>query len=139
MSGSAIQAPADDVVAVVREYYRALEAGEPLASFYATDAEAGELGPVVKIGSGEGEVVTGYDAVATEVERVRRSFARNRLESRGLVAHSAGQVGWFVDQVWWSGIADGQPFASLSRWTGVCRRVSGGWKLIQLHVSEGIS
>lgn len=139
MSGLATPTTADDIVALVREYYRALEAGEALTSFYATDAEAGELGPVVKIGSGEGEVFTGHDAVASEVERVRRSFARHRLESRGLIARGAGDVGWFVDQVWWSGMADGQPFASLSRWTGVCRRVSGGWRLIQLHVSEGTS
>lgn len=127
-----------ELVALVRGYYRALETAGPLSPFYATDVEAGELGPVVKIGSGIGELVVGTGPVTAEVERVRLSFAHNRLESRGLVVRRRGDVGWFVDQVWWSGEVKGQPFASLTRWTGVCLRCPRGWKLIQLHVSEGL-
>lgn len=125
---------------LVRAYYRALEQGEPLDEFYATDDEAGALGPVVKIGSGEGEVFTGYSAVASEVARVRATFAHNRLESRGLRVRRTGDVAWFVDLVWWSGLAAGKPFASLTRWTGVILRLADDrWKVVQLHVSEGVT
>ena len=123
---------------MLRAYYDALERGEPLDRFYATDAEAGALGPVVKIGSGNGEVFTGFAAVSAEVRRVSRTFRRNRLQSRGLTTRASGDVGWFFDQVWWSGEEEGQLFASLTRWTGVCLRCPSGWKLLQLHVSEAM-
>jgi hypothetical protein len=83
-----------------------------------------------------GEVFTGYEAIAAEVRRVSAGFSQNELESRALVARRRGDVAWFADQVWWSGVAEGAPFASLTRWTGVCVRCTGGWKLVQLHVSE---
>ena len=126
-----------DVEGLVRDYYRALEGNQPLAGFYATDAEAGAFGPPVKVGTGDAEVFVGYQAIAGELERGAATFARNRLGSRALLAHRRGDLGWFFDQVWWAGEADGQPFASLTRWTGVCVRCPGGWKLVQLHVSEG--
>ena len=132
---------AAEVEALVRGYYRALERGEPLPPFYATDTEAGPLGPVVKIGTDAGEVFTGHAAVAAAVDRVTATFARNRLESRALLVRRAGDVAWFFDLVWWSGEAGGPPgapFASLTRWTGVCLRTPAGWKLLQLHVSEGV-
>jgi hypothetical protein len=122
--------------ALVRAYYRALETGAPLSGFYATDEEAGDLGPPVKVGSGAGEVFVGCIAIAAEVARVTASFAENRLQSRGLVVRQRGDVGWFADQVWWSGRTEGKDFASLTRWTGVCLRAAAGWKLVQLHVSE---
>ncbi len=129
----------EPVARLVRAYYQALERGEPLAGFYATDEEAGTLGPVVKIGSGEGEVFAGFDTVAREVARVSATFARNRLESRALQVRRAGDVAWFTDLVWWSGESGGEPFASLTRWTGVCIKLAGDhWKLVQLHVSEGV-
>jgi hypothetical protein len=121
---------------LVRAYYAALERGAPLEGFYATDAEAGDLGPAVKIGSGEGEVFAGYDAIAAEVRRVTSTFAENRLDSRGLEVRRRGDVAWFADQVWWSGVADGTPFASLTRWSGVCLRCADAWKFVQVHVSE---
>jgi hypothetical protein len=133
--------PADaghDAADLLRRYYAALETGAALAPFYATDEAAGELGPVVKIGSGSGEVFTGFGAISAEVERVGAHFARNRLESRALIVHRAGNVAWMSDLVWWSGEVDGQPFASLTRWTGVCRRFDDGWRFLQLHVSEGV-
>ena len=52
------------VTALLLAYYRALESGAPLAPFYATDAAAGDLGPVVKFGSGKGEAFRGSAAVA---------------------------------------------------------------------------
>jgi hypothetical protein len=140
------------VTALLLAYYRALETGAPLAPFYATDAAAGGLGPVVKFGSGKDEAFRGSAAVAAEVTRVGATLSANRLESRALTARRRGDVGWFSDLVWWSGVegaADdrrrlagqgGQeaPFASLTRWSGVCLRLPEGWKLLQMHVSEEV-
>lgn len=123
---------------MVRAYYRALEEARPLAPFYATDAEAGALGPVVKIGTEAGESFSGHDAVASEMGRVSASLLQNRLESQGLVVRRRGDLAWFADQVWWSGQERGRPFASLTRWTGVCLRGPMGWRFLQLHVSEGV-
>ena len=126
-----------DAAALLRRYYAALETGSPLAPFFATDEAAGDFGPVVKIGSGADEVFTGYDAVRAEVEGVSADYSRNRLESRALLVQRAGDLAWFSDQVWWSGEVDGRSFASLTRWTGVCRRFDDGWRFLQMHVSEG--
>jgi hypothetical protein len=129
--------PHQDAATFVRRYFTALETGSPLAPFFATDAAAGEDGPVVKVGTGAGEVFSGYDAVRAEVERVSAGYSGNRLESRALVVHRAADLAWFSDLVWWSGEVDGEPFASLTRWTGVCRRFDDGWRFLQMHVSEG--
>jgi hypothetical protein len=131
-------AATEEVAALVRAYYRALEEGAALAPFYATEAEAGPWGPVLKIGSGEGEVFSGYAAVAAEVGRVSASLTGNRLRSRDLAVRRRGDLAWFADQVWWSGEEGGRPFASLTRWTGVCLRCPAGWRILQLHVSEGV-
>ncbi|HEU5318832.1 MAG TPA: nuclear transport factor 2 family protein [Chloroflexota bacterium] len=125
------------VEALLDAYFAALEAGTPLEAFYATDAEAGELGPVVKIGSGRGEVYVGRAQVAEAVRSVGESLTENRLERRARrVVRVAGDVAFFADVAWWSGMDQGKRFGSLTRWTGVCLRVQGGWKLLHLHVSE---
>ena len=128
-----------EVERLARAYYGALEEGTDLACFYATDAAAGPLGPVVKIGSDAGEEYVGWAATERALAGVRRAFARNRLESRGRLVRVAGDVAWFYDCVWWSGEVDGRPFGSLTRWTGVCLRTTGGWRFVQVHVSEGVS
>src|ERR687885_712553 len=69
-----------EVTDFVRRYYAALERGEPLAGFYISDQEAGPLGPVVKIGSGQGEEFTGYAAVARAVNEVSAGFRGNQLD-----------------------------------------------------------
>ncbi len=143
MTGDEAQ-DAAPVAALLRAYYQALERGAPLAPFYATDEAAGDLGPVVKFGSGKGEAFRGAAAVAAEVVRVGTALSANRLESRALTARRRGDLGWFSDLVWWSGVASaggaaqGAPFASLTRWSGVCLRLPDGWKLLQMHVSEEV-
>lgn len=121
-------------------YYRALEAGVTLEVFYVTDEEAGELGPVVKIGSGKGELFFGYGQVAAAVGEVTRTLTENRLESRGpRLVRELGDLAWLVDMVWWSGVMDGKGFGSLTRWTAVCLRTEGrGWRFLQMHVSEEV-
>ena len=127
----------NEVEALLDGYYRALEAGTALDGFYATDDEAGELGPVVKIGSGKGEVYVGSSAVSEAVRGVSESFSENRLEARGpRVVRAAGDLALFTDVVWWSGTTDGKAFGSTTRWTGVCQRTARGWRFLQLHVSE---
>lgn len=124
---------------LLERYYRALERGEPLAPFYATDQEAGDLGPVVKVGSGRGELFVGYTSVAAAVGEVTRTLLENRLESRGpRLVREHGDLALLADMVWWSGRAEGEPFASLTRWTGVARHTQRSWRFVQLHVSEEV-
>jgi hypothetical protein len=133
----------EQVKSMLERYYQALEAGKPLDSFYATDEEAGELGPVVKVGSGPGELYVGSASVTAAVRHVTETLVENRLESRGpLQVRVSGDLALFADSVWWSGIADGKRFASLTRWTGVClhtRDADNGWRFLQLHVSEEVA
>ena len=125
------------VESLLDAYYRALETGVSLEAFYATDDEAGELGPVVKIGSGRGEVFVGRAAVGEAVRGVSETFSENRLKRREpRVVSLWGDLALFTDVVWWSGQANGERFASLTRWSGVCLRVRDAWRFVQLHVSE---
>ena len=118
-------------------YYAALGEGDDLTGFYASDGEAGVLAPVVKIGSGVGELFVGHEAVAAAVRRVRETFTENALHSRGpLLVRQVGDVAVFTDTVWWEGRASGKRFGSLTRWSGVCLTTVRGWRFIQLHVSE---
>ena len=121
-------------------YLQSLETGAPLDVFYVTDEEAGALGPVVKIGSGHGEVFVGYEKVAAAVREVTRTLTENRLEPRGpRIVRTQGELAWLVDLIWWSGVADGKAFGSVTRWTAVCLRTrERGWRFLQVHVSEEV-
>ena len=121
-------------------YLTSLEEGESLEPFYVTDEEAGALGPVVKIGSGKGEVFVGHAQVADAVGEVVRTLTQNRLESRGPhLVRTQGDLAWLVDVVSWSGVVDGKGFGSLTRWTAVCLRTPArGWRFLQVHVSEEV-
>ena len=125
---------------LLNAYYHALETGAPLDGFYVTDEEAGELGPVVKIGSGRGEVFVGRAEIGAAVGEVTRSLTENRLEGRGpRIVRVQGDLAWLVDVVWWSGVTAGRSFGSLSRWTAVCLRTPArGWRFLQMHVSEEV-
>ena len=129
-----------DADGLLDAYFRALEMGTPLEAFYVTDEEAGELGPVVKVGSGKGELFVGHGQVAAAVGEVTRTLSENRLESRGpRIVRERGDLAWLVDTVWWSGVTDGKAFGSLTRWTAVCLRTGGrGWRFLQMHVSEEV-
>ena len=125
---------------LLNAYYCALETGGALNGFYMTDEEAGELGPVVKIGSGSGEVFVGHAEITSAVREVTRTLTENRLEPRGpRIVQMRGDLAWLLDVVWWSGASGGEPFGSLTRWTAVCFRTpSSGWRFLQVHVSEEV-
>ena len=126
--------------ALLDSYLKSLETGKLLDRFYVTDEEAGELGPVLKIGSGKGEVFVGYAQVAAAVRDVTQTLTENRLEPRGpRIVRTQGDLAWLVDLIWWSGVADEKAFGSLTRWTAVCVRTrERGWRFLQVHVSEEV-
>ena len=130
----------DDLGGLLDGYLTSLEEGKSLEPFYVTDEEAGALGPVVKIGSGKGEVFVGHAQVADAVREVARTLTQNRLESRGpRLVRMQGELGWLVDVVSWSGVVDGKAFGSPTRWTAVCLRTPArGWRFLQVHVSEEV-
>lgn len=128
----------DGVRSLVMAYYESLGQGRALRSFYATDEEAGRLGPVVKFGSGRNERFRGEQEVAAAVAQVTARITGSHLRSRALQIRRQGDLAWFSDEVWWSGYLERKPFASITRWTGLCLLCTQGWKLIQLHVSEEV-
>ncbi len=130
-----VSADSQAVETVVRRYYAALEAGTPLAPFFDLD---GPWQPVVKIGTEAGEFDVGRAAVAAVLAKVSRELRDNRLESRRLCLHVAGDTAWFADEVWWAGTARGAPFAGYTRWSGVLRRRAAQWRFVLLHVSEPV-
>lgn len=136
---------------LVQGYLHSLKAGQALEEWYATEQEAGPLGPVTKFGSGPGEVFWDRTAVVQALRQVTSSLTENRLALRGeMLRHVSGEVGWFVCCVDWSGreasqdnaggadAGRGTVFASLTRWTGICCRTARGWRLLHLHVSEEV-
>ena len=131
---------ANEPEGLLDRYLDSLEKGETLEGFYVTDEEAGELGPVVKIGSGKDEVFVGYERVAAAVRGVTQTLTENRLEARGpRIVRTKGDLAWLVDLIWWSGTAHGKAFGSLTRWTAVCVRTPArGWRFLQVHVSEEV-
>ena len=132
----------EQVKSLLESYYKAIEAGARLDSFYASDEEAGSLGPVVKVGSGADEFYVGSAAVGVAVRKVTETLTENRLEARGpslVGVSSSGDLALFADRVWWGGVADGKRFGSLTRWTGVALKTTDGWRFLQLHVSEEVA
>ena len=130
-----MSADSQAVEAVVRRYYAALEAGTPLAPFFDLD---GPWQPVVKIGTEAGEFDVGRAAVAAVLAKVSRELRDNRLDSRRLCLHVAGDTAWFADEVWWAGTARGAPFAGCTRWSGVLCRREAQWRFVLMHVSEPV-
>ena len=130
-----VSADSQAVETVVRRYYAALEAGTPLAPFFDLD---GPCQLVVKIGTEAGEFDIGRAAVAAVLAKVSCELQDNRLDSRRLCLHVAGDTAWFADEVWWAGTAQGAPFAGCTRWSGVLRRRAAQWRFVLMHVSEPV-
>lgn len=93
---------------------------------------------VLVIGTDPKEWWVGYDTIVrvfqTQFEEMGGGSGLQFLPGDTL-AHSEGDVGWIADQPTLR-IPDGPEIPM--RFTAVCRREDGEWKIVQLHASIGV-
>ena len=118
-----------DAEARIREYYDALEAGDPLGPFFADD------GGVVKFGISERLV--GGDAVRRGLEEQTRRTDGWTVDSRALRVSDRGCHAWFSDDVAlsWRDVEAGVERRFETRWSGALEPRDGVGVFVGMHVS----
>ncbi len=118
---------------VVRDYYEALQRGEPLYPYFAEGD-----------GTWKGAISThyeGYDAVAEALRDQTRTTDDWTVESRALSVTERDEFATFADQVRmeWTATADGTRNEFDTRWSGTLVPVGEGaerdWAFETMHVS----
>jgi hypothetical protein len=117
---------------VVREYYDALRAGEPLAPFFESADRDGET--VVKFGISE--TLRG-EAVAEGLREQTATTADWRVDSRELAVVDGDDWASFTDEVFlaWTDTERRIRYEFDTRWSGALRRRTDGWRFVAMHVS----
>ncbi|MEM4780012.1 MAG: nuclear transport factor 2 family protein [Halalkalicoccus sp.] len=113
---------------VVREYYDALRAGDPLEPFFA------EREDLVKVGITERLV--GYEEVTEGLREQTETTSDWQVESRDLRVTERDSAAWFADEVrmaWTT--EEGEVHEFEARWSGTLERVDGEWRFVGMHVS----
>lgn len=128
-----------DAEATVREYYDALRAGDPLASFFAPEAST------VKFGIGER--LDGFAAVEAGLAAQTETTTDWVVESDSLRVTERDDHAWFSDAVHmsWTDTKRGVEYAFDTRWSGTLERRPDaawagagddpGWRFVGMHVS----
>ncbi|WP_122090494.1 nuclear transport factor 2 family protein [Halalkalicoccus subterraneus] len=112
---------------VVREYYDALRAGDPLVEFFAA-------GDVVKVGISERLV--GSQRVAEGLREQTETTSDWIVESRDLHVTERESVAWFADTVRMAWTTDeGERHDFETRWSGTLECGDDGWQFVGMHVS----
>ena len=114
---------------VVREYYRALRDGEPLAPYFSDDETT------VKFGISES--LWGGAAVATGLREQTVTTTDWAVESRQLTVDSHGETAWFADDVFmsWTDTDARIRYEFDTRWSGTLVDGDDGWQFVGVHVS----
>ncbi|MBB6644799.1 nuclear transport factor 2 family protein [Halobellus ruber] len=114
--------------ATIREYYRTLEAGDPLGPFFAAD-------DVVKFGISERLV--GGSEVRRGLEEQTDRTADWAVDSRALRVTDRGCHAWFSDSVAlsWRDVEAGVEHSFETRWSGTLEARDGEWVFVGMHVS----
>jgi hypothetical protein len=117
-----------DARSTVRQYYDALQHGEPLQTFFA-DGES-----VVKFGISEH--LRGSEAVADGLRSQTRHTTEWSVESRALQVTDRECHAWFSDAVRmaWTDTDTGTRRAFDTRWSGTLENREG-WAFVGMHVS----
>ena len=117
----------------IQDYYRALEAGDPLGPFFADGDD------VVKFGISER--LLGGDAVRRGLaEQTDRTDDWN-VDSRALRVTDRGCHAWFSDSVVlsWRDVEEGTNHSFETRWSGTLEDRVGDWVFVGMHVSTARS
>lgn len=118
-----------DAAATVGTYYDALRDGEPLAPFFAAEADP------VKFGLGE--ALDGAEAVREGLREQTRTTTDWTVESRDLRVTERDRHAWFADEVHmaWTDTEAGVRRAFDTRWSGTLERRDDAWRFVGMHVS----
>jgi len=113
----------------VTEYYQALEAGDPLAPFFAADDS------LVKFGISE--KLVGEEAVREGLREQTQSTREWRVRSHDLRVTEREDYAWFTDSVEmaWTVVEDGTRREFDARWSGTLERREDTWQFFSMHVS----
>ena len=113
----------------VTEYYQALEAGDPLAPFFAADDS------LVKFGISE--KLVGEEAVREGLREQTQSTREWRVRSHDLRVTEREDYAWFTDSVEmaWTVVEDGTRREFDARWRGTLERREDTWQFFSMHVS----
>lgn len=114
---------------VVRDYYEALERGEPLSPFFAKRED------VVKYGIRERLV--GDDEIAEGLLEQTNTTADWHVDSRSLRVSGGNEWAYFTDLVRlsWRRLPEDDRVRFDSRWSGCLERIDGEWLFVGMHVS----
>jgi hypothetical protein len=133
LTATVVSLPAEqpdmDAEATIREYYRALEAGDPLGPFFADGDD------VVKFGISE-RLVGGSDVRRGLREQTNRTDDW-AVDSRALRVVDHGCHAWFSDSVGlsWRDAVEDVEHSFETRWSGALEAREDGWVFVGMHVS----
>jgi len=123
-----------DVATYLNRLYEQFNSGDVSAIGDYLSADSNVLG----IGTDPREWWVGSEAVrsAWNTQLPEMHAAGIKFISGDVEAFSEGSVGWFADRMSIQ-VPDGS--AVPARVSGVCRREDGAWKLVQMHMSFGVT
>lgn len=118
-----------DAESTITAYYDALEAGEPLSSFF--------LESVSTIKVSLSETFVSYPDVANELSEQTATTDDWQVDSHELTVEERDEFAWFYDEVTlaWTDIQLDAEYEFETRWTGTLEPSGESWQFVSLHVS----
>jgi hypothetical protein len=115
-----------------REYYEALERGEPLYPFFAESRSTTKFGLT--------ERLFGYEAVAEALREQTRTTEAWDVESTRLTVTERDEHAWFSDEVElsWMDLTNHERVQCDTRWSGTLERSGEEWLFVGMHVSADL-
>lgn len=127
--------PTDELAVLIRDWYYAASEGQTkeFLDYFVHDDRT------VYFGSDPAEIWYGYEAVRQGLTENFGTYGKWTMMSKNLVLQQLGDSAFFTDDVELSVRHGGNSFAEDARVSGVLVRQDIGWKIIQVHVSFGVS
>lgn len=124
--------PSDELKNAMQRLYESMTSGDVSAVAHQLSHQSG----VLSIGTDPNEWWEGYDAIARVVKAQLEEMGGIQVKAGNLNAFVEGNVGWAADCPIVR-LPNGQEMTL--RWTTVFHIEDGEWKIVQRHVSLGVS
>ena len=116
----------------IAQYFECLTAGEAEQLLKSISKQN-----FLKIGTDEGEIVTGVQKAAEYYRHHVASTDKFSIETRRLDVHERDTISWFFTEQVWTLEWKGTPETLAMRITGVLENQDALWKFVQIHASLG--